>query len=55
MMFYDSAYFDIKVEATPVYNLTSLACRLHDVILPAFYFKDSVTSPFTDPTSGAVT
>lgn len=37
MMFYDSEYFDVLVDASPVYNLTSLACKLHDVVLPAFY------------------
>jgi len=55
MMFYDSTYFDINVEASPVYNLTSLACKLHDVILPAFYLKDEKATAVTHPTTGVVT
>ena len=38
MAYIDETNINVYVYAEPVYNLTSLACMLHDVKIPASYF-----------------
>ena len=33
----DEQFIKVYVQATPIYNLTSLTCRFHDVIVPGVY------------------
>ena len=41
--FIDALDLEIRVYATPIYNLTSLACLIHDVQVPAEYAMDGGT------------
>ena len=33
----------VYVRAEPIYNVTSLACLVHDVVIPANYYQDDVS------------
>ncbi len=36
-MFMDELFVKVYVQATPIYNLTSIICRFHDVQVPGVY------------------
>ena len=40
MAFIDAIDVEVLVLATPVFNLTSLKCLVHDVLINGLYYKD---------------